>query len=649
MPKVVFQPSGKTLSALPGSELLDVARQADVEIDSPCGGKGACGKCVVNVTAGEVDSDSLSVLPAAAVAAGHLLACRTRILDTPVVVEVPQQADQEEGQIPQEDETYMIRGELLPKEWEFDPLAVKWLVKVPAAELDDGLSDVERLVRAIQLEWGRKEKLPLDSLRLFEDLRSMLVAVEVPLGAIHGLAETLRAHGGLVTVTMVRAGRKLHVVRVEPGHEPERHHAIAVDVGTTTVTVQLIDLANARILATRSGYNNQVTCGLDVISRINYARRPERLEELRVRVLQTINQLLEQGCRSCGVVPSEISNAVVSGNTTMTHLLLGLDPEYIRLEPYTPTVLEVPYLSAREVGIDINPNSWICFSPNIGSYVGGDITAGLLCTDLVTDSEEFSLFIDIGTNGELVVGNRDFLLSCACSAGPAFEGGGIDCGMRASLGAIEKVEVDPDSGTARYSTIGNCAPRGICGSGMIDLLANLFTSGWLDPAGKLCRDKPSPAIELQGKRARYLIAPASESATGEAITISETDIENIVRAKAAIYSACALMLEQVGVDFEELSQIYIAGGFGRFLDLDKAIVLGLVPDAPRERFRFIGNASLIGSYMVVVSREYRTKQLNLAQRMTYFDLTNAPGYMDQYTGALFIPHTDPGRFPSVGG
>ncbi len=647
MPQVVFQPSGRAADVPSGTELLEAARAAGVDIESPCGGKGSCGRCIVRIRSGEVDSDSLSVLPAAAVAEGNALACRTRLVHKPVVVEVPQQLGREGGQIPEEDETWMVRGELLPKEWEFDPLAVKWLVEVPAPRPDDGLSDVDRFVRALQLEWGRREKLPVDSYRLFEDLRSLLIDVEVPLGAVRGLAATLRAQGGQVTVSLVRTGRRLHVVRIEPGQVIGRHHAIAVDVGTTTITVQLVDLAAARIIATRSGYNDQVSCGADVISRIEYARRPGRLEDLRKRVLQTINQLLDQACRSCSVDPRGISNAVISGNTTMTHLLLGLDPEYIRLEPYCPTLLEMPYLSAEQVGIHINPNSWICFSPNVGSYVGGDITAGLLCTDLATDSEDLSLFIDIGTNGELVVGNRDFLLCCACSAGPAFEGGGIECGMRASLGAIESVEVDPHSGAASFATIGNVPPRGICGSGMIDLLANLFLTGWLDPAGKLSRDRASPSIDVSGKQARYQIATAKQSATDQPLCITESDIENILRAKAAIYSACALMLEQVGVEFEDLSQVYIAGGFGRFLDLKQAVTLGLVPDLPQERFRFIGNASLIGSYMVVVSREYRKRQVRLSGRMTYFDLSIAPGYMDQYTGALFLPHTDPRRFPSV--
>jgi uncharacterized 2Fe-2S/4Fe-4S cluster protein (DUF4445 family) len=283
----------------------------------------------------------------------------------------------------------------------------------------------------------------------------------------------------------------------------------------------------------------------------------------------------------------------------------------------------------------------------VGSYVGGDITAGILCTDLSTDSKENNLFIDIGTNGEIVIGNNEFLIACACSAGPAFEGGGIENGMRAALGAIESVQIDEKTGKAKYTTIGEVKPKGICGSGMIELLANLFLTGWIDNAGKLSRTRQSGAIAVEGKYAYYIVAPAEESANGKPIRISELDIENIMRAKAAIYSACSLMLEQTHLKFEDLSHIYIAGGFGRSLNLENAITIGLIPDLAREKFKYIGNSSLMGSYMILVSQEYCERQIRIARHMTYLDLSIEPNYMNQYTGALFLPHTDINRFPTV--
>jgi uncharacterized 2Fe-2S/4Fe-4S cluster protein (DUF4445 family) len=629
MPVITFQPSGKTISALSGATLMDCARKADVSIDAPCGGKGTCGKCMVRVVAGSVDSRSLGTLSQELVADGYVLACKAVLLNDDVTIQIPDRTGWEGGKFVESlDEECLIRRELMPDKWEFDPLAVKWMIEVPPAGLEDGLSDFDRFSRAIQKEWG-----PYD--------------VACSINVLRGLADTLRMDHGKVTVSLVREANRIHVLRVEASDCTVRNFGIAVDIGTTTVAVQLVSLEMGKIVATHSDYNGQIACGLDVISRINYARQPERREELRALVLKTINGLIKKTTAAHGVSPTEICNAVISGNTTMLHLLLGLNPEYIRLEPYTPTVMKSLYLTAAEVGVEINPDSWVCLSPCVGSYVGGDITAGLLCTDLATDSAEVNLFIDIGTNGEIVIGNCDFLMACACSAGPAFEGGGIDCGMRAAIGAIERVEVDAATGMCKTWTVGGTKPLGICGSGMIGLLADLFLTGWIDSAGKLNREKPTPAIEIVGRNAFYILVSAEESGTGKALRINESDIENIIRTKAAIYSACALMLKQVDMTFNDLSCIYIAGGFGRFLDLDKAIVLGLIPDLPREKFKYIGNSSLMGSYMTLVSRDYYQRQIELANRMTYIELSTDPAYMDQYTAALFLPHTDAALFPTV--
>jgi len=628
MPTVTFQPAGIPIDVQPGTVLLEAARTAGVDIQSPCGGEGTCGKCIVRILEGEVDSAGLGVLSRSEVADGYVLSCHAKVLPQDLVVEIPEQVGTEGGKFTDAGEdAHLIRKELMPQKWDYDPMAVKWFLEVPEARLEDGLSDLDRVTRAIQRQWGKLD-------------------VQVSLPVLREIADAIRTDQGRATVTLIREQEHLCLLGIEPGDTTVRHYGIAVDIGTTTLAVQLVYLPLAEVVATRSDYNGQIPCGLDVISRINYARTPERLAELRQRVLDTVNGLIRQVCESHEVATHEVSNAVVSGNTTMTHLLLGLNPEYIRLEPYTPTLSEAPFLTAAEVGININPQSWVCLSPSVGSYVGGDITAGLLCTDLATDSEDVSLFMDIGTNGEIVLGNSEFLLTCACSAGPAFEGGGIGCGMRAALGAIEWVDVDPESGQPRTRIIGHGAPTGICGSGMITLLASLFTTGWLDAAGKLDRSRPSEAIDASGRHASYTLATAEQTGA-DPLVITELDIQNIIRAKAAIYSACSLLLEQVGLTFEELANVYIAGGFGRFLDLEKATILGLIPDLPRERFHYIGNASLMGSYMVLVSREFRQRQLDLARRMTYMELNTDPSYMDQYTGALFLPHTDPTRFPSV--
>lgn len=629
MTKIVFTPSVKTIEVPRGTQLLEAARRAGVEMDTPCGGEGSCGRCVVRIDSRDVDTDSLGILPKEAVDEGYVLACRTVVLDSPLTVEVPEPVGRTGGKfIEDEDADWLVHDKLVSKPLQIDPLARKMFLHVPAPQLEDGLSDADRLTRSIHKEIGKRR-------------------LEYPLSVIRSLADALREDDGRVTVTLMQISDRDRVIDVKSGDQSARSFGVAVDVGTTTIAVQLVSLTTGKIVATRIDYNAQISCGLDVISRIHYARNPKRREELRVRVLGTINNLIRKAAQSHGVTPGEISAAAIAGNTTMIHLLLGVNPEYIRLEPYTPTLHEASNFTGDEIGINILPESRVFLCPSVGSYVGGDITAGLLCTRFMEDTDSIHLFMDIGTNGELVVGNRDFLITCACSAGPAFEGGGIEQGMRAAAGAIERVEIDPKTGTAEYWTIGDARPLGVCGSGMISLLANLFRVGWVDQAGKLSRTRKSSAIQFNGRRGQYQVVSADESGTGLAITISEVDIENIMRAKAAVYCAIGLLLNHAGVGIDKVSDIYIAGGFGRFLDLEDAITIGLLPDLPRFKFKYIGNSSLSGAYKVLISREYRERLFELSRRMTYIELNTNPSYMDQYTSALFLPHTDMTLFPSV--
>jgi uncharacterized 2Fe-2S/4Fe-4S cluster protein (DUF4445 family) len=629
MINILFKPSGKIIAVPSGTPLLDAACQAGIEIDAPCGGKGSCGKCIVRIESGNVNTDSLGILPETAVKEGYVLTCRTRVLDSTLTVEVPELVGHTGGKfVDDEDAEWLVHSELLPKQEQIEPLVQKIYCTVPKPKLEDGLSDLDRLTRTLQNESGAGE-------------------IDCELSVIRSLADTLRVKNGEVTISLMHETAYGHVINIEPGDRTDHQFGVAIDVGTTTVATQLISFPSAKILATRADYNAQISCGLDVISRINYARKPMHREELRIRVLTTINNLIRKVTQQHNLKSEEIGCAVIAGNTTMIHLLLGLNPEFIRLEPYTPTLHNAPILTAEEIGIHLHPNARILISPSVGSYVGGDITAGLLCTQQTSDTDSVNLFMDIGTNGELVIGNHDFLITCACSAGPAFEGGVIENGMRAASGAIEKVDINPKTGIASVRTIGECKPIGICGSGMISLLANLYLSGWVDRAGKFTRSKNSPAIQVDGRRAQYVVVPENESGTNRAIIISELDIENVIRAKAAIYSAIQLLLKHVGIGMDKIHTIYIAGGFGRFLDLEQAITIGLIPDLPREKYRYIGNSSLMGAYLALISREYRERLYELSKRMTYIELNTNPDYMNQYTGAMFLPHTDMHLFPSV--
>ncbi len=630
MPQITFLPAGTTIEVDVGSDLLDAAKLAGISVEAPCGGHGICGKCLVKIISGRVDFDNSSGLfHSDQLAEGFVLICKTKVTDEPVCVQITAQLDKEQGKFSKAaDDMALIDKDLLPSIKDIDTLVKKCFLTVPSPSMGDGLSDLDRLKRAVLSNLAANE-------------------MDIPLEQLQIMPQALRESDGKITVAYFLHHDCVHIVALEANDTTSIHFGVAVDIGTTTVAVHLVNMADGVILASKTDYNAQIECGLDVISRINYAKKAERLLELKEKVLKTINQIILELTTENNISTKTIYNASIAGNTTMVHLLMGIHPEYIRLEPYTPAVFDVPSFRAVELGINIHPQSYVYIAPSVGSYVGGDITSGILCTSLASDSEEVCLFIDIGTNGELILGNHDFLLGCACSAGPAFEGGGIENGMRASQGAIERVEIDQATGIATYSTIGAVPPIGICGSGMISLIAELFLTGWIDAAGRLNRNKNTSSIEVNGKIARYIIVPSTDTPDGKPIFVTESDIDNLIRAKAAIFSACRVMLQNVDMDFDALSMLYIAGGFGRYLDIEKSILLGLLPDLPIQNFKFIGNSSIIGAYMTLLSQKHRDLQTELSQKITYLDLSVESNYMEQYTAALFLPHTDLGLFPNV--
>jgi uncharacterized 2Fe-2S/4Fe-4S cluster protein (DUF4445 family) len=623
MPSVTFLPGSNVVDVATGTTLIEAARLAGITIGLPCGGKGTCGKCRVQVTQGTVDSKAHGLFSDEERAQGWVVACLATIVDD-VTLYIPDEADVSHPTWT--DDSLDLADEHVPAIKVLSPLGRRIQLCVAAPRPEDGLSDLDRLCRS--LPPSLNGRVP-----------------HVPLSVIRKLPEALRERDGLVSLSLAGDDDTLQVVDCVSGHPQGTSLGVAVDLGTTTISVQVLDLESGNVCVTRNGYNAQIACGLDVISRINYAARPERLEDLRLRAVQSINRLIQEALNDGRL--QDIICGRISGNTIMTHLLLGIKPEYIRLEPYTPAVLRAAPFKAGELGLAMHPEALVSLSPCVGSYVGGDITAGILLTGLAREHEGLFLLLDIGTNGEIVLGGKDFLMTCACSAGPAFEGGGIDCGMRATIGAIDHVSIDKVSGHATYTVIGEAKPAGICGSGLIDLMAGLLRAGWLDAAGKFERSKACERIHIHGRQAFYTLVTAENTSHGKAILISENDIENLMRAKAAIYAAASLLLEQVGMGFNDLAAFSIAGGFGRYLNLENAVAIGLLPDIPLAKFTYLGNASLAGTRLGLLSREYRDLQTTTTGRMTYIDLSTFPGYMDQYMAALFLPHTDLGRFPSL--
>ena len=416
-------------------------------------------------------------------------------------------------------------------------------------------------------------------------------------------------------------------------------YGVAVDIGTTTVTAALIDLATGQIVGKASSGNGQIRYGADVINRIIQQERPGGREKLQHAVREeTLLPIIDELCEQSGIEPSQITRCVIAGNTTMEHLLVGEDASTIRLEPFVPAFLELEGKTSADIGLGFAPDAPVIFAPNVGSYVGGDITAGVLDT-MLWASEQMTLFIDLGTNGELVFGNSDFMLTCACSAGPAFEGGDITWGMRATNGAISAATIDADTMEPTFTVIGGGKPVGMCGSGIIDIVAELYRTGIINPKGKFAREGARVLYD-DSNVGRYVLATREESANGSEIFIDESDIDNFIRAKGAIFSAIRTMLKSLDMPVEGIERVMIAGGIGSGINMANARAIGMLPNLPAEVFSYIGNSSLVGACAMLVSDEAAQKVMEIGRNMTYLELSVEPGYMDEFMAACFIPHTD---------
>lgn len=623
--RVTFLPFDISVRVPAGIKLAEAVQKAHLPLPFPCGGEGTCGNCIVRITHGNHKAKPTTALSRQLIAEGYALACQTSITDDLVIVlpDFQELAIQSiEGM-----EYFTKNKDNISGISQFDPALFLIELHVPSPTLDDNYSDLSRLMHSFQKQTGFKNVTCSPSVLL-------------------KLAQVLRSKNGNVQVVSFQGSEKAQIVDVFPREKNKKIYGIACDIGTSTVALHLIDLGSGEIMGTTSSLNQQIKCGEDIISRINYSQKPGHLQELQKLIVHTINNLIHNVTHKPGISYEDIFYAVFTGNTTMGHLLLQLDPHYIREEPYVPTFHELPPFPATELGLTINPAARVYLCPSVGSYVGGDITAGMLSTPILRSAQNIALFIDAGTNGELVIGNKDWLMTCACSAGPAFEGSGIQCGMPASEGAIESVELDR-TGRVSYRVIGRTKPKGLCGSGLVDLLAELFINGYIDRHGKFKKEKISDRIMESEEGAAFLVEDHSRSYWGKDICITEKDIANLLRTKGAVYSACSLLLKSVGLRYDELTSIYIAGGFGQNLDVENAIRIGLLPDLDRKHFHYIGNSSLLGAYLILFSDENRIMVQNIAKQMTYIELNTEPSYMNEFTGSLFLPHTDMDLFPSV--
>jgi len=627
--KVTFYPDGETILVEKGVTLAEAAAEAGVYIASICGGEGICGKCRVIVKRGKVEANPTTLLTREEIQKGYVLACQTRVVED-VEVLIPPESRAEGAQILIDEDAQRFRALQAASEeqayFRRDPLVKKLSLELPPPTLQDNLGDQERLYREI------RRRVPAPILQ-------MGLKVLQPLPAI------LRGSNWRVTATLGRRGGTTEVIQLEPGDRAGRNLGVAVDIGTSTVVAHLVDLTTSRTIDAEACYNSQLPFGEEVTRRIIYAERePGGLAQLHEAVIGDINNLISALVSRNRVELNDVTAILAAGNTTMLHFLLGLDPAQIRKSPYIPAATAPPPVRAAEVGIKINPRGLLYVMPSIGSWVGGDITAGILATGLY-QARRLTMLIDIGTNGEIVLGNREWMLACSTSAGPAFEGSGVKCGMKASRGAIERVEISP-KGYIRYRTIGDGKPKGLCGSGLIDTVAELFLAGYIDRSGRLLPGSSSRVREQDGQL-EFVLVPASRAEMGQEIVLTQRDIENLLRAKAAIYAGAKILLQSMDLEFSDIEQLLIAGGFGNYLDREKAIILGLIPDIPLERIRFVGNTAIIGAKMALLSEEAYERAHEIAKDVTYYDLITYPYYYDEFVSAKFLPHTDLEEFPTV--
>ncbi len=631
---VKFMPENRTIEVKEGTSLVKAAAQAGIYIKSGCGGKGSCGACKVTVLSGHPEVKGTGRLTQEEIADGVRLSCQTFVYGD-VTLEVPPESRLQEHQVLMGDVQKGLLKETeqdLLEKFGLHPLATKVHIQLPEPTLTENASDWARL----QLE-----------------LRRVLLVsskpIDIPLSILQTLPESLRQAEWDVSVTLTDLEHGYTVTRVEKSNQ-RPPYGLAIDIGTTTVVVYLVDLSTGQILDQQGTYNKQAKYGDDVIARIVYAvDAPENLPEIRKAVVDTINELTDKILDRQKLQAQDLCVAVAAGNTTMTQLFLGIDPRYVRLEPYIPTMNVVPSVPAKEVGVHILPEALVHSFPSVASYVGGDIVSGTMVTDMA-NGEDITLFIDIGTNGEIVLGNQDWLVSCACSAGPCFEGGGILFGMRAMPGAIERVNIDRETLDVTLKVVGGILPVGICGSGLVDGLAKLREAGIIDRAGNFQMEHASHSERLRvtPDDKEFVLAWAQQAGGEKDVVITENDVKNLIRAKGAIYAGIRSLLTMVAVDVDMINRIMIAGGFGNYLNVHDSVEIGLLPDLPPEKYEFIGNSSVKGARLALLSQNAWREAAELGRKMTYIELSVGTTFMDEFVSALFLPHTDLSLFPSVG-
>ncbi len=631
---VTFLPYDVTVGVKKGTTVLEAAHKAKIYINSICGGDGICGKCKVILDSGNVDSEPTINLKREEIQENYILACGSKVLDNLRVL-IPTESRLEGSKILSDQDAKRFASFLSDDKgstrFDLSPLIRRDYLELDVPSMDDNVADHERLYFAICNKTG-------------VDADTMQTGYRV----LKGLPAALRESNWKVTTTMGVRGKTNELIEVQKGDENISNLGVAIDVGTTTIVTHLIDLNTLQPIASEATYNSQMKYGEDYIQRIIYSVENDALDTMQDSVVNDINGLINLLVKNSGKNLHDITAVVCSGNTAMTHFLLALDPANIRKEPYIPSANNIPVIRAAEIGIAINKRGLLYVMPSVAAFVGSDITAGILALGLY-EKEELSLFIDIGTNGEVVLGNSDWMMCCSASAGPAFEGSDVRHGMRAAKGAIEKITITKNNGSfdIEYKTIDNVKARGICGSGLLDCVANLVRTGIIDRSGKFQKSIDSQRLKETDEGLEFVIVKQEDADLNTDIVITQADISNLIRSKAAIYAAVSTLLKSMDMSINDIEKVYIAGGFGNYLDVRSAITIGMLPDMDHSKISFVGNTAAAGAKLALLSKDAFYAAGEVASNMTYFDLMGNNKFMDEFMSSNFLPHTNVAEFPSV--
>ncbi len=626
--EIKFLPDNVSIRVKKGTTILQAAEKAELSVNTECGGYGSCGKCKVKIISGSFEKHKHIELSDEEIKQHIQLACLTEIFDN-IECLILKQAEFEVSRSSLREKSLYKREfikDSVPFTFKYKSLLEKITFKVDNPDIEHNPDDFERI------------KMKLIDLYGAVDIRC-------PISLLKRIPGELRKKDGLISLDILKSGSSMEIIQTTASREKKYDYGFAVDIGTTTVAVQLVNLIEGKIISEKSEYNRQILYGADIISRIVYAMKNGGLEKLRTKVLSTINNLIDDILNETGVEKKSVDYCSIAGNTTMQHLLLGINPRYIREEPYVPAVLHFPKFKAEDLKLNINPNGIVYITPGVSSYVGGDITAGILQSG-INRSKILSLYVDLGTNGEIVLGNSEWMTACACSAGPAFEGGGLKCGMRAEQGAVEKINFDKNARYIKYEVIGGSKPKGICGSAIIDIISGLYFSDIINQKGKFNFESENKRLRKGENYSEFVLIYGNETSTGDDIVITEQDLDNLLRTKGAIWAGISTLLKAVDIKSSDIEKIIIAGAFGNYINIENAILIGMLPDVEIEKFHFSGNGSLKGAALTLISEEMRIEIEEISRKITNFELSSTHGYMEEFIASLFIPHTEAELFPS---